>query len=146
MGFSKERYEPEVSIEVRHVWHPGTAFVFHFPKVLPQAALEAQKTFLGLSQEETEEALRLALINVVAEMVTRLPEGFDDLTQGDKATVSLAMRAYFNDPTKPELAQIITAAWGAYKAAANPAAYLKSFPDHLSGSSQPASVSKQAES
>ncbi len=44
-----------------------------------RARLDAEKAFLGLKDTETADAYRLALINVVAEMVTREPLGFDDL-------------------------------------------------------------------
>ena len=57
MGFSKQAYEPEVAVEVRHSWYPGEAFIFYFPKVLPQSALDAEAAFLGLKQDEEKDTL-----------------------------------------------------------------------------------------
>lgn len=135
MAFSKQGNSKEVSVEVTHRWHPGALFVFHFPKRLPQSALDAEKSFLGLKDDERAEAHRAALVNTVAEMVTREPEGFDDFpetvcvgpgTAAVSKNVADRVRVYFDDPEQPELEAIIVSAWRAYRAAAIPAAYTKS--------------------
>lgn len=124
MGFSKNKNTKGLAIKVTHPWHPGAEFIFHFPKRLPQSALDAEKGFVGLKDDEREDAARLALIGVVAEMVTREPEGFDDFIVGGPRTLPERMREYFDDPEQPELEQIIVSVWRGYKAAAIPAAYL----------------------
>lgn len=138
MGFSKVKNSKEVSIAVSHAWHPGAKFVFHFPKTLPQSAVEAEKTFLGLKEDERAEAHREALINAVGEMVTRAPEGFDDFPEtvtlgpgsaGVSSKLSHRVCFYFDDPEQPELEAIIVSAWRAYRAASLPSAYLKSAED-----------------
>lgn len=166
MGFSKKTSQPEIAISVTHPWHPGTQFVFHFPKQLPESAVEAEKTFLGLKDTERAGEHRKALVNVVAQMVTAEPEGFDDfpgaaeiaelkavrarlegdeLKEGEReqleervrslegaldtarqTPLAKRMRDYFDDETQPELEAIIAGVWRAYKAAAIPAAYIKS--------------------
>jgi hypothetical protein len=78
MGFTKQGSQPEVGFAVRHAWHPGTQFVFYFPKRLPQAALDAEQTYFGVKDSERPDEHRLALIKVVAEMASSEPEGFDD--------------------------------------------------------------------
>jgi len=76
--FTKKGYSPSVVVGVRHDWHEGE-FRFHFAKVLPAAALEAEKVYFGLTEPEQADAARKALVNVVALMSTREPEGFVDL-------------------------------------------------------------------
>lgn len=141
MGFRKGASPPDVQIVVEHKWHPGTQFVFTFPKVLPQAAADAERAFIALKDEERADAYRRALVGVVAEMVTAEPEGFDDFPTGN-VTGSLAdrMRGYFDDPDRPELEQIIVGAWRAYKAAAVTAAYVKSLSVGGAPGSQPSGV------
>ncbi|MET0646380.1 MAG: hypothetical protein ABW208_07140 [Pyrinomonadaceae bacterium] len=78
MGFNKQTSQPAVGIIVKHSWHPGAAFVFYFPKRLPETALNAEQTYLGLQDSERPDEYRLALINVVAEMASSEPEEFDD--------------------------------------------------------------------
>lgn len=78
MGFSKKENSKEIAIKVKHPWHPDSAFIFYFPKQLPETALAAERNFVGLKDDEREDAARLAMIGVVAEMVLREPEGFDD--------------------------------------------------------------------
>lgn len=156
MGFSKQGYEPEVAVEVRHNWHPGSVFVFYFPKVLPQAALDAEASFLGLNQDGDKDAVRTSLIDPLAEMATREPEGFDDfpcLTDVARAvgTVSIAplaerFRNYFDEPDKPELEQIVSGAWAAYKQGARPQAFLKRLQADSAGGGQPSGVSREAPS
>lgn len=132
MGFSKSTYEAGVAVEVRHGWYPGTAFTFYFPKQLPQSALDAEKDFLALTDDADRDAARQSLVNVVAEMSLREPSGFDDFPQEDAVAGSVADRArgYFDDPSKPELEQIVSAAWAAYKQGARPVGYLKSCADY----------------
>lgn len=77
MPFSKQKSGPEVSFELRHPWHPGTVFVFTFPKELPQAALDKEKHFIGLADDERKDAVRVALIETVGAMVSQEPEGFE---------------------------------------------------------------------
>ncbi|MGI8997542.1 MAG: hypothetical protein ACR2GW_12830 [Pyrinomonadaceae bacterium] len=141
MGFSKQDYSPEIAINVTHPWHPGETFTFHFPKALPQAALDAERQFLGLPDAAREGAHRQALIGVVAEMLLRAPEGFADFPTDDVMPENLVarplpqrVREYFDDPGKPELEAIIAGAWRAYKAAAQPSAYLKSRENHHAAS------------
>ena len=136
MGFSKAHNKKEISIVVTHPMHPGDRYVFTFPKTLPQAALDAQGRFLGLPDTARAEEWRTALVATVAEMVIREPEGFDDfqrLTDEDRAAGMVNQRPlaerfveYFNDAEQPELEAIIVQAWKEYKAAAVPAAYVKS--------------------
>lgn len=133
MGFTKTDYAPEIAIEVRHQWHPDVTFTFHFPKVLPQAAVEAEREFLGLSDAEREAESRHALINIIAQMLVREPEGFDDFPSSSALPTSLVarslperVRTYFNDTEKPELEAILVSVWRAYRAAAISSAYLKS--------------------
>jgi len=133
MSFSKANYAPEIAIAVSHAWHPGEVFTFYLPKVLPQAALDAEAAWIGVPSDERGEASRVALIQTVAAMLTREPEGFDDFP-GDKVMESgvharpLRERVvdYFNDPTKPELEAILVSVWRAYREASVPSAYLKS--------------------
>lgn len=155
MGFSKKSYSPVIEIEVLHPYYPGEVFIFTFPKVLPQSALDAEKSYLGLPDTEQPEALRKGLIGVVAEMVTLPPTGFDDFpdlnpgelqTGSTKVALRRAVLDYFDDPEKPELEQIISGAWRAYKTAAIPAAYLKSVSGNGSGDRHAASVSQSAKS
>lgn len=177
MGFNKQKNSKEIAISVTHPWHPGAQFVFHFPKALPQSALDAEAKFLGLKDAERPEEYRKHLIDTVAEMVTQEPEGFDDFPGASerdelealrdaesapgakpdsrRATgisvleatldrirekpLQARMREYFDDQSQPELESIIVSAWRAYRAAAMPAAYLKSGKDrrpqgHLSSS------------
>lgn len=166
MGFTKKGAQTEVGIIVKHAWHPGTQFVFFFPKRLPQAALDAEQTYLGLKDSECSDEYRLALINVVAEMASSELEGFDDFpgaaeiaglkdaraqleaggleedARGEierrigelerslavvrETPLAKRMRDYFDDTTQPELEFLLAGAWRAYKAAAIPAAYIKS--------------------
>ncbi|MET0646973.1 MAG: hypothetical protein ABW208_10160 [Pyrinomonadaceae bacterium] len=180
MGFSKQDYEPAVAVEVRHNWHPGAAFVFHFPKVLPQSALDAEASFLALKPEEDKDAVRRGLINLVAEMVTHEPEGFDDfpgaaevaalsraqtqllgpVKERDRRTLEEVVRdtqanldevrrsplaerfrVYFDDSERPELEQIVSGAWAAYKQGARPTALLKRIQNSRAGSGRPSGVS-----
>src|ERR1700759_3705513 len=128
MGFSKANYRDRFDVVVLHPQHPGDSYVFTFPKKLPQAALDAEKAFLALGDAATADDWRKALINVIAEMMTRDPEGFDDFPREPVVTLegqrapSLTKRAveYFDDPEKPELEAIIIKAWKEYKAAAVP--------------------------
>jgi hypothetical protein len=146
LKFSKRSYQPEVAIVVRHAWYPDSPFTFFFPKVLPQCALNAEKTYFGLTDAEGKDAARKALIEVVALMSLRAPEGFDDFATVVAPSFVERIRTYFDDPSMPELEQIIVAAWTAYKQGARPSAYLKSLSDNGAGSGQPSSVPKQTES
>jgi hypothetical protein len=145
VGFKKEGYEPEVAVVVCHAWYPDSPFTFFFPKVLPQAALDAEKTYFGLTDAEGKDASRLALINVVAELSTRAPEGFDDASGTGASSLADAIRTYFDDPSMPELEQIVVAAWTTYKQGARPSAYLKSGTGDGAGSGHAASVPQQAQ-
>lgn|GEM_PF-4802382 len=147
MGFSKKTYESEVAIEVRHGWYPETTFVFYFPKHLPQSALDAEKAFLSLDDKEGAEKSRVALINVVAEMSLRAPSGFDDFPMSAvTGDLQDRVRDYFDDATKPELEQIVSAAWAAYKQGARPVGYLKSAQDRRAGGGDVSGVSVEASS
>ncbi|HLM58175.1 MAG TPA: hypothetical protein VK422_18880 [Pyrinomonadaceae bacterium] len=156
MPFSKTKYDPTVAIVVHHKWYPGDAFTFYFPKVLPQSALDAERVFVGLKEDEGAESFRKALVNVVAEMAAEEPEGFDDfprLTKEERAqgTVNIdplpeRMRAYFDDASKPELEAILSGAWRAYRASQVPSAYTKSVQGHGAGGGQPSGVSAGASS
>jgi hypothetical protein len=126
MGFTKSTSQKEIAIKLTHPWYPGAEFTFHFPKRLPESALNAEKQFLGLKDDEREEQYRKGIINVVAEMVVREPEGFDDFTADTSRPLAERMRDYFDDPEQPELEAILVSAWRAYRAAAMPSAYLKS--------------------
>jgi hypothetical protein len=134
VGFTKKENPPEISIEVRHPWHPGSVFIFHFPKKLHQLALDAEQRFLGLTDDARPDEHRKAIIDTIAEMVIREPEGFDDFPDvnhvvkpGDgKRPLAPRMREYFDDDSQPELETIIVSAWRAYRAAAVPTAYVKS--------------------
>jgi len=122
---------------VTHPYYPGETFTFTFPKVLPQAALDAERAYLALPDGERSEAYRVALIGVVAQALLCEPEGFDDFPTDEVMPENLVARSlrervreYFDDERKPELGAIISGAWGAYKRAAIPAAYLKSSSDN----------------
>jgi hypothetical protein len=145
LKFSKKNYEPEVAVVVRHAWYPDSPFTFFFPKVLPQAALDAEKTYFGLTDAEGKDASRVALINVVAEMSTRAPQGFDDTNGVASLPLADAIRTYFDDPSMPELEQIIVAAWTTYKQGARPQGYLKSLSGDGAGSRDPSRVPEQAQ-
>lgn len=123
MGFSKSNKEPDVSIVVNYF---GDTYELTFPKKLPQAALDAEQQFLGLKDDERGEKSREALVNLIAEMVTRPPKGFEDFSVVSGPSLADRMRAYFNDPKHPELEAILVGAWKGYKAVAVPTAYLKS--------------------
>ena len=136
MGFTKASNEPEVRIEVHHNWHPGAVFAFTFPKRLPPAATLAESRFLALKEDARPDEHRLALIETVAQMVVREPEGFDDFPGSSQAVSSLRdvpllerFVTYFDDPEQPELEQVIIAAWRAYRATSVPSAYMKSVSD-----------------
>lgn len=151
MGFSKENYEPEISIEVTHPWHPGDKYIFHLPKTMPQAATDAEATFLGLTDEARPDEHRLHLIATLAEMVTREPEGFDDfpmdnaLPAGQHArSLSIRMRDYFDDESKPELESILVGVWRMYRASALPAAHIKSFQNNGARSSDVSALPAKA--
>lgn len=104
MGFKKKDSQTEVGISVTHAWHPGTKFVFYFPKRLPEAAVEAEQTYLGLKDSERPDEHRLALINVVAEMAASEPEGFDDFPGAEEIAGLKAARTQLEaeDVTKAE--------------------------------------------
>jgi hypothetical protein len=125
VAFSKEKSGPEVSFELRHPWHPGSVFVFTFPKELPQAALDKAKHFLGLTDDERKDAVRVALIAAVGAMVSSAPEGFEGFP-ADERPLADRFTEYFDDPAHPELESLVAGAWRAYRAACLPAAYLKS--------------------
>lgn len=136
MAFSKATYEPEIRIEVRHAWHPDSVFAFYFPKRLPQVAADAEARFLGLEEAARADEHRRALIEAVAEMLTREPEGFDDFPldtnlphSQQPRSLSIRVRDYFDDPLQIELEQILVAAWRAYRATSVPNAYPKSLQD-----------------
>ena len=126
MAFSKKNNSTEVAIEVTHKWYPDTQFVFHFPKRLPQAAAEAEARFVGMKDGERGDEYRRNLIEVVAQMLLREPEGFDDFPAEESRPLSERARSYFDDESQPELEVILAGAWRAYKVAAIPAAYIKS--------------------
>lgn len=136
MGFSKQSNEQEIRIEVLHQWHPDTIFAFTFPKRMSQPATEAEARYLGLTDKERSDEYVKALIETVAEMVIREPEGFDDfpqLTTEDRAgsmvvisSLKERMRNYFDDPTQPEFEVILSAAYRGYRMSAMPSAYPKS--------------------
>lgn len=143
MGFAKKDSAPEITIEVQHQFHPGTIFSFTLPKILPQAALNAEAEFVGLKDDERPEAYREALVGLVAELVTLPPTGFDDFKDVIAPSLAERMRAYFNDPAHPELESILVAVWRAYKAAVVPVAYTKSVQaDSTSSSHLPGTTSK----
>lgn len=133
MSFSKTDYSPEIIISVTHPWYPSETFLFFFPKRLSQAAIDADAAVFSLRDNERPAAARLAVINVVAEMCVREPEGFADFPTDAIMPEKLIarglpqrVREYFDDPSKPELEAIILGAWRAYRASALPSAYLKS--------------------
>lgn len=151
MGFDKSTYQTEVNAVVTHQWHPGKEFIFTFPKLLPQAALDAEKTFLGLPDGERAEAARLALIGMLAEMVTKEPRGFDNfptdevMPQGQSPrSLSIRFRDYFDDPSQPELEAILAGAWQAYRGGSRPVAYLKSHENSGARDSQPTRATQEA--
>lgn len=136
MGFSKTKYEPTIRIEVLHQWHPDTIFAFTFPKRMPQTAAEAETRYLGINDEMRKDESRKALIESVAALIISEPEGFDDfprLTEKDRAAemvnikpLAERMREYFDEPDKPELEEILSAAYRAYRLTAMSSAYPKS--------------------
>ena len=97
MGFTKKDSQQEVGIAVTHAWHRGTQFFFYFPKRLPEAAVEAEQTYLGLKDSERPDEYRLALINVVAEMASEEPEGFDDFPGAAEIASLKAARAQLEE-------------------------------------------------
>ena len=121
------KYEPEIQIVITHQWHPGSKFIFTFPKRLPQAAIDAEAKLLGLGDQDRDEQARLLVIETVAKMSAQAPEGFPGFPE-IAAGVDLAgtIQQYFDDPSQPELEAIATSAWSGYRAAARPAAYAKS--------------------
>jgi hypothetical protein len=141
--FSKEKWEPEIEIVVNHKWHPDTDFIFTFPKILPKAALDAEKTLLGLTDAERPDKSRLGVIDVVAKMCTRAPQGFDGFPTTEPAQLEQAVREYFDAPHFPELEAIISTAWSGYRAAARPAAYAKSLSRDGAGDDQPPGAAAQ---
>lgn len=143
MGFRKSTNETEVAVVVTHKWHPGDEFTFYFPKVLPQAAIEAEGRFLGLKEDAREEEYRQLLIETVAAMVTRDPIGFDDFPTSD-APLADRFIAYFDDPSQPELQSILLSVWREYRAGAIPFAYLKSIQRDGEGSRDVSRVPAQA--
>jgi hypothetical protein len=126
MGFSKADKQQQVSIVVNYF---GDSYEFTFLKQLPQSALDAEQSYIGMKDNERPEKYREALVNLVAEMVTQPPTGFDDFPKVEKIPLTDRMRAYFNDAEHPELETILVAAWKGYKRAAVPAAYIKSVQD-----------------
>ncbi len=133
MGFTKQKNEPSIRIEVRHNWHPAAVFAFTFPKRMPKLAADSEARFLGLTEAAREDEHRQAIIEVVSEMVTQV-EGFDDFPADEVMPENLVarslaerFRAYFDDPSQAELEQIVVGAWRAYRASAMPSAYPKSF-------------------
>ncbi len=153
MGFNKDKNEPDIAIEVRHPWHPGDVYTFYFPKKLPQLALDAEAKFLGLKEGERSDEYRKELINTVAAMVTREPEGFDHFPTDEvlpagqsPRSLSIRMRDYFDDPNHPELESILVGVWRAYRASAVPSAYLKSLPADSKGDGSVSRGTAQAES
>jgi hypothetical protein len=124
MGFSKARYRNEFQVVVTVPMNPGDTYTFTFPKKLPQAALDAEKAFLSLGDTATPDDWRKSLIGLVAKMVLKAPQGFEDFPEDGPLDERVC--AYFDDTEKPELEAIIIKAWKEYKAAAVPAAYIKS--------------------
>lgn len=123
-------YQPEIQIVITHQWHPGSQFIFTFPKRLPQAAIDAEQRLLGLGDKDRDEQARLLVIETVAEMSSKPPRGFPGFPEFgepiDPAALKSAIITYFDEPLQPELEAIITSAWSGYRAAARPAAYAKS--------------------
>lgn len=153
MPFSKATNEPDIRIEVKHSWHPGVVFAFTFPKRLTQLAADAEARFLGLKEDAREDEHRLALIQTVAEMVTKEPEGFDDFPIDEKLppggaprSLSVRFRDYFDEPSQVELEQILIGAWRAYRASSVPSAYMKSDKDTRARDGQSSGATAQAES
>ncbi len=151
MGFIKSTNEPDITIVVTHPWHEGDVYSFTFPKRLPQAAVDAEKRFLGLKDEARPDESRRALIETLAEMVTREPEGFDDFpssaTEVDAPMgESLARRfvEYFDDYSQPEFESILVSVWRAYRASAVPDAFPSRIQDSGARDSNAARAASQA--
>lgn len=140
MPFSKAEYEPDVAYAVTHPYYPGEEFVFWVVKELPQPAVEQEKAFLGLKDEEREEKSRELLTRLVSEMTTRPPLGFTDFPT-DERPLAERFFEYFNDPSKPELEGFIARVWRAHRLAILDPAYLKRFQDSRTGDSQSSGVS-----
>jgi hypothetical protein len=139
MPFSKTNYSPEIEIVATHRWYPGDKFVFTLPKVLPESALDAEAGFLGLNGTERDDQARRALISVVAQMVTKEPEGFEDFPQ-DARPLAERFVEYFDDPSKPELENILVGVWREYRGGAVSSTYLKSREDSRAAVGQPSAV------
>jgi hypothetical protein len=145
MGFSKKDYSPEVAIVINHPYYPETPFVFHFQKLMPKGADDALNALINLKEDERKEGYRSAWLNIVSELATKAPEGFDDFPI-DERPLPERMREYFDDAEKPEFASIIFRAWNEYQAAAIPAARLKSLSDYGAGNSQSTRATEEAKS
>lgn len=125
--FQKKTYNPLVRIAVTLPTRPGDEYVFAFPKKLPQAALDAEKEFLGFDESERKKTARELLVTTVSRMLVEDPAGFAGYpTEG---TVEERALRYFDDPDEPELETILAHAWSQYKEVTRPSAYLKSVED-----------------
>lgn len=100
MGFSKQSYDPVVSVEVHHAWYPREVFTFIFPKQLPQAALDREQSFFGLKDDARKDAHRVALVDMVAEMVESEPEGFEDFPGSAEVKAIRELRARLEESLK----------------------------------------------
>jgi hypothetical protein len=134
MLFSKKDRTPDVAIQVNHKWYEGNPFVFYFHKKLPQSALDAEKGFLGIKESERDETSRASLIKLVANMVTKEPDGFSDFPRDDRPLAERFI-GYFDAPDVPEFEAVIVTAWRAYKVAALP----EGFPQSVQNNGSPAS-------
>lgn len=122
--FTKGTRPPYVEIGVKLATYADTDFVFTFPKRLSQRAEDEQRKFLLMESGRDPNDYRLQLINMVAEMLYREPEGFDDFPR-DERPLAERVREYFDDPEQPELEAMLVVAWGEYRAGSTPTAYIK---------------------
>jgi hypothetical protein len=154
MGFRKGASPKEVAVTVPAPWKGDGEFTFYFARRPSNEALQTSDRLIGLLGDERREERRKALVQVVAELSTREPEGFDDFPRETEAhrnavtfgTNPLGERIveYFDDPEEPDLERIIAAAWNFYIVEASPRAYLKSGANFGAGGSQPSGVSDEA--
>lgn len=125
MGFSKSKNTDTIGIIAEHPYHPDTKFVFYLTKRASREAADAQSRFIGLPEDERPEVYREGLVETVAHLLAKEPEGFDDFPTGDQPLHERAT-AYFDDAEQVEFEAILATVWRRYIAAAVPAVYLKS--------------------
>lgn len=120
MGFSKELLQRELTVVIEHPLYDGS-FAFYLRAQLDARTRDAQSRLFGLTDEEREEEMRRAAVELLAALATREPDGFDDFPRDDRA-LRERMIEYFGDR---DMEPFVSAVLAQYWQAALPRAYLR---------------------